>query len=510
MLAWLSKATGSQRGIRLRNDKSVTLRSRIMPTPLPSLLRISLRQADTVFARPLVAQGDRVLRYQAIAEPVSSAGTPVFSPASGQVVAVDTQNSIFADSSEDLCITIAVDDEQESVPLNPLDGYEAEHPDTVLQKIEQAGVRGGAGIGFPVAAKLRMGKEHGARLLIINAVECQPYISADEALVREYADEVVEGAKILQHASGCERCVIAFQKGKPEALRALQTATRNTGIEVHLAPAIYPLGNEQLLIREITGREVPTDSYPVECGVLVFNVGAARNVFLAVARGIPCISRIVTLAGEALQTPKNFDVMLGTPVRHLLDLCGAGPEESFSTIIGDPLSGHFLFDIESGIDITSRCIIAAGEDEFQPQALGSACNHCGDCLSACAMGLRPFDLHRRILDNDIPALQEGGLAACIDCGACTYSCPSAINLADSLQHGKSLLCEDERLNAQSMKWQQRYQFLQYRRKRDKQEHSERKTETAAAETEQFSRDKARLDIAAAVARVKAKREGKES
>ena len=511
MLNWLQTATGLKSGVRLHNDKSDTLRSRIMPTPLPPFLRISLRQADGGFSSPLVSTGDRVLGYQCIAEAASTAGAPVFTPASGTVVAVDEQNSIYAEGSEDLCVTVAVDEEQEYLTAQKQPDFRDQQPETILQRIESAGVRGGAGVGFPVARKLRLGLEHRAGLLIINAVECEPYISADEALIREYAREVIAGAEILQYTSGSERCVIAFQQGKPDALQILREALQGSSIEVHLARDIYPAGQELQLISDITGKQVPADKNPVECGVLVFNAGAARNVFLAVVHGIPCISRIVTLAGEALQTPKNFDVMLGTPVKHLLELCGAASEETFSTIIGSPLSGHFLFDTDSGIDITSRCVIAAGEDEFQPQPNPLPCNHCGDCLSACSVGLKPYEIHRMVQAGNIPGLQKTGLDACIDCGACTYSCPSSINLAHSLQHGKSLLAEDDRQTELSKKWQQRYQFLQYRRKRDKQEASERKAITdRPAATPEFSRDQARLDIAAAVARVKAKREGNKS
>lgn len=507
MLNWLRRSVSDSYGIRLDNDKSSTLRSRIMPTPLPSQLRISLRQADGSFATPLVTRGDRVLRYQCLAVADTEFSAPVYSAASGTVLAVDEQNSVFADSSEDLCITLAVDEQQQSLSLQPSSDFLSEPPRTIRRRIADAGVRGGGGVGFPVAHKLQLGMQHGTRLLIINAVECEPYVSADEALIREYADEVITGAEILQHASGAERCVIAFQKGKPEALKVLAGALGDRAIEIHLAPEIYPAGNEQQLINSISGEEVPAGHYPAECGILVFNAGTARNVFLAVAHGIPCVSRIITLAGQALLTPKNFDAPLGTPVRHLLTLCGAGQEKSFNTLIGDPLRGHFLFDDESGVDITSRCIIAAGEDEFRPRAPASPCTHCGDCLSACAVGLRPYQLHRLVQANDSAGLQAAGLSACIDCGACTYSCPSAIDLAESLQVGKKLLSEDNEKAALSAKWRRRYEFLQYRRKRDKNEISESKSRVeqrpSAAD---FSRDQARLDIAAAVARVQAKRQ----
>lgn len=503
-------------GIRLDTDKSTTLRSRVMPTPLPKLLRINLRQADGLAATPIVSVGDKVLQFQQIAEPASEFGTPVHSPASGTVAAIEEMETITADDSTDLTLLLEVDAEQQSMPCEPLHDFRTIPPEDVLQRIDAAGVRGGGGIGFPLAKKIQTGKQHRARLLIINAVECAPYQSADEALVREYAQQVVAGAEILQYASHAERCVIAFQKNKPDALQALKAAMTNSAIELHMAPNSYPAGSEQQLVAAITGKQIPSGSYAAECGVLVINAGAARNSYLAVAEGRPCVSRIITLAGDALRTPKNFDVALGTPVSHLLALCGASENENFTTIVGDTLRSHFLIDRECGIDITSRCIIAAGDNEFPPKPAEAPCIYCGDCHAACPVGLQPDALHRLNAAADIAGLEMAGLRDCFECGACTYSCPSTIDLASSLDAGKKLLATDAAQQDISSHWKNRFEFHQYRLQRDKAEaskvkNSESETKIASdQEQEKFSREKAQLDIAAAVARVKAKRSSPET
>lgn len=500
-----------QGGIEVETDKSATLRSRIMPTPLPKLLRINLRQADGIAASPVVSVGDRILRYQLIAQPGSEFGTPMHSPASGTVAAIEELETITTDGSTDLSLLLEVDAEQQTMPCEPLHDFRAVPPEDVLQRIAAAGVRGGGGLGFPLAKKIQIGKEHHTRLLIINAVECAPYQSADEALVREYAQQVVAGAEILQYASLAERCVIAFQKGKPDALQALSSALENSTIELHMAPKIYPAGSEQQLVAAITGKQIPSGNYAAECGVLVINVGAARNSYLAVTEGKPCVSRIITLAGDALRTQKNFDAALGTPVSHLLTLCGASDSESFTTIVGDSLRSHFLLDRECGIDITSRCIIAAGDNEFPPKPGEAPCIYCGDCHAACPVGLQADVLHRLNATEDVAGLELAGLRDCFDCGACTYSCPSAIDLASSLDAGKQLLCADAVQQGVSASWKKRFEFNRYRLQRDKTEGSKVKKSEAeskkinAQNQETFSREQAQLDIAAAVARVKAKR-----
>lgn len=500
-----------QGGIQLEADKSATLRSRIMPTPLPKLLRINLRQADGVAAVPVVSVGERILQYQLIAQPGSEFGTPMHSPASGMVAGIEELETITADGSTDLSLLLEVDTEQQTVPCEPLQDFRAVPPEDVLQRIEAAGVRGGGGLGFPLARKMQIGKQHHARLLIINAVECMPYQSADEALVREYAQQVVAGAEILQYASLAERCVIAFQKGKPDALQALSTAMENSTIELHLAPKIYPAGSEQQLVAAITGKQIPSGSYAAECGVLVINVGAARNSYLAVTEGKPCVSRIITLAGDALRTQKNFDAALGTPVSHLLALCGAGDSDNYTTIIGDGLRSHFLLDRECGIDITSRCIIAAGDNEFPPKPGEAPCVYCGDCHAACPVGLQPDALHRLNAVADVAGLELAGLGDCLECGACTYSCPSAIDLANSLDAGKQLLTADALQQGVSANWKKRFEFNRYRLQRDKSESNKIEKDESetrkigAQDQEAFSREQAQRDIAAAVARVKAKR-----
>jgi electron transport complex protein RnfC len=509
MLSKLHAFFEQSRGITLANDKSATLRSRIMPTPLPEFLRISLQQADGKVAQAVVAPGDEVLRYQLLARATSEQGAAVHAPAAGKVVAIEELNALGSEDSVGLCIVIKVADEQQDAPLQELDDYRSSSPDTVLDILEKTGLRGGGGIGFPVATKIRLARKHQAHTVIVNAVECAPYQSADEALVREYASEVLNGAKILRHASEAQRCVIAFQHGKPEALQALRDALAKEAdqhIELYLAPESYPAGSEEQLVEQITGKQIPSGSTAAELGVLVINAGAARNASLAVSKGIPCSSRIVTLAGNALRTPKNFDAPIGTPVRHLLALCGIDERNSFSTIIGDPLRGHYLYDHDCGIDINTRCIIAADSEEFAPPGEVFPCTRCGDCHTACVLHLQPDVLLRQFEAGNVPELQSAGLADCFECGACTFACPSNIDLASKLAQGKQYLEQSNDQSAVSRLWRERFEAHQQRLQRDKQkakEPAEAVAVTPKAET--FSRQKAQLDIAAAVARVRAKR-----
>lgn len=511
--------------------KQHSLRSRIMDTPIPAQLHIPLNTTQRESLSMLVAIGERVRKYQKLAE-VSlgddhGTSLPVHAPTSGVMRALALAPVADHESSEQLCLTLEADGQDESIALRPeanaaierLSGAE------IQVRIRDAGILGMGGAGFPTAVKIESGKGFGVELLIINCAECEPYISADEALIRERAEHVVAGAELLRRACSARRLVIAIEDSKNDAIAALRQALESetvleTRCELIVIPAKYPAGSERQLIECLTGVEVPSAEYPTGSGILVQNCGTAHASYEAVVLGRPCISRITTLCGEALLTPKNFEVLLGSSVDFLFDLCGLKQADLSRSVLGGSLMGRELASTESVVCKTTNCLIAAGRGELPAAPAEQACIRCGFCADVCPARLLPQQLLAHCKTGDSIELIEHGLLDCIECGACDYVCPSHIPLVSAFKDSKLSIDERQRDRQRSKYWQNRFQFRQYRIKKDKEQSlasraearksslepiEQAASEAAADGAGGFSKEQASREIAAAVARVKARR-----
>ena len=516
-------------GIQPLPFKKDSLRSRIMSTPIPPQLTIPIGAADGGEISLLVDIGERVSKYQKLAVisifTEGASDVPVHAPTSGVITSIE--NSSVADHSQpqQLCINLAVDGHDEAQQLEPQSNYSLLSRVDIVSLIRDAGVIGMGGEGFPAADKLRLCGEPAIEFLIINAAECEPYITADEALLRERAEKVVVGAEILKLASAARRCIIAIEDTKPDAIGALKQVLQketNHSCELVLVPSKYPSGSERQLIKCVTGIEIATSQHPTENGIVMHNVGTAYAAYEAIVEGIPCVSRFTTLCGQALKTPKNFEVLIGTTTDFLFELCGIGTSNKQKSIVGGSLMGSELRSDKAAICKTTKCLIAAGVNEFQTPQTEQACIRCGFCANVCPSKLLPQQLLAFSKTLDTTQLLEHGLFDCIECGACDYVCPSHIQLVSTYKESKKLI-ETRRQNLEhSDYWQQRFQFHQYRVKKEKDQAASRKVDVsvkpalAAGRTvkEQhdeagfISKEQASLDIAAAVARVKARREEK--
>lgn len=504
-------------GIKPATHKAASLRSRIMPMPLPPQLILPINQYHGTNSSPLVKVGDAVLKYQALTEKLDHTGAALHAPTSGRITAICSASIAGHPGNAALCIHLQCDGDDNSLELQPCLNHDQLTGFEVLRKIDAAGIVGMGGAGFPTAHKLRLATEHGTELLIINAAECEPYISTDEALLRERAREVVIGAELLRTACHAPRCGIAIEEDKPAAIAALRTALAHSPIELMLLHSTYPTGGEKQIVQAVTGLEVPVGQYPLNLGILVHNAGTAYAVYQAVAEGKPSISRIITLTGRALQTPKNFEALIGTPVAFLLKLCGVQEQHHLTTVMGGSLMGLQLAHAEVPVTKTTNCLIAATVEDFPQPEPELACIRCGFCAEVCPARLLPQQLYSFARTHNHTQLQSYGLDDCIECGACAYVCPSNIPLVQYYVAAKQELRTLSVAREQSEHWQTRFQFHQYRTKQEKDSARERRIPTALSPVEllptdsspitsvQFSRQLAQQEIADAVARANAKR-----
>ncbi len=516
-ISWAKRACPvlgfGKRGVKLGAikpppHKLESLRSRIMPTPLPERLVLSLQQHQGDASIPCVEVGDKVLKFQAIAEANSESSLNLHAPTSGTILSVD-QSLVFSDSmTPEACIVLECDGADNALKVSTTRDYRALEHEHLLQRIEEAGVCGMGGAGYPTALKLRHGISKNIDLLLINAAECEPYISCDEALLRERAKEVIQGAEIIQAACLANSCQLVIESNMNEAIDALRSEITGSSVQLKIVAPSYPAGDERQIVFAATGRETPSSGLPIDIGVVVVNAGTAAACLHAVSKGQPCISRVVTLAGSPLRTPKNFDVPIGTPISHLQTLCGMDEQSHQGTLAGGSLMGQPVLNLDLPIKKTSNCVVAMSAQEFPAQEPVLPCIRCGYCADACPAHLLPQQLLVFSKQQAVEALEDHGLFDCIECGACAYVCPSKIPLLQYYRSSKELMLLEAGVTARSSHWQQRFQYFQYRRKRVNQQRAEGKqsaSDNSQQVEQEFSRDKAREEIAAAVARVKSKK-----
>jgi len=500
-------------GIKPPSHKQMSLRSRIMPMPLPPSLSLPLAQYGNSTASPLVKVGDQVRKYELIAQAGAGGSVPLHAPTSGTVSAIASMPIAGPPGTSAMCIQIECDGLNSAVALQPCNDYTSLAPHIILQKITEAGICGMGGAGFPTAEKIEFSNRRTTELLIINGAECEPYISTDEALMRERAAAVIDGIDILRIASQAARCVIAIEKDKTDAITAMRAAIANRPVEILQLDIAYPTGGEKQIVQAVTGLEVPVGKHPPNLGILVHNVGTAHAVYQAVVEGKACISRITTLTGGALQTPKNFEALIGTPVSFLLNLCGIDKQSHQTTILGGSLMGIELARVDVPITKTSNCLIAATAEEFPAPGPELACIRCGFCADVCPAQLLPQLLYSHARVHNHSQLETLGLADCIECGACAYVCPSRIPLVQYYVAAKQELHECESRQEQSQHWQSRFQYHQYRLKQDRDAALTRRPRVTKANTDAltsvtgpgFSREQARKEIADAVNRARTRK-----
>ncbi|RMF19209.1 MAG: electron transport complex subunit RsxC, partial [Gammaproteobacteria bacterium] len=415
-----------------------------------------------------------------IARPIGLVSAAVHAPTSGTVVAIEPRPSAHPSGLPVPSIVLQSDGQDDWVDLNPAEDFRALSRQEIRERIRMAGIAGMGGAGFPTAVKLTPPKEDKVQALIINAVECEPYITADDMLMRERAREIVRGIEIMAHLLEPGECLIAIEDNKPEAIAAMNQAVAQTGIEVVVVPTKYPSGGEKQLIRMLTGKEVPAGRIPADIGVMCQNVGTAYAVHEAISLGKPLISRITTVTGEGVADRGNFEVRIGTPVRDLLEHCELDPQRTRRIIMGGPMMGFTLEHLDAPVTKTTNCLIAATEQEFPDPPAPQPCIRCGFCAEVCPAELLPQQLFFFSQANNMEMAERYNLMDCIECGACAYVCPSHIPLVQYYRYAKGeiRLAREERARAERAR--ERYEQRLARIEREKAEKEARRKARAEA------------------------------
>jgi len=468
-------------GIHPPEHKDLSNRTPIQPAPLPKRLVLPLTQHLGAPAEPCVTLGEQVLKGQQIAVASGFVSAPLHAPTSGVVSFIGPQPYPHVSGMLANAIVIDSDGEDKWIDLHPQPDYrELERP-ALLELIRQAGISGLGGAGFPTAVKLSPPPTQTIRTLIINGTECEPYITADDLLMREKAAELVAGIEILAHLIQPQEVLIGIEDNKPEAIAAVRAAIGERPFTLKVFPTKYPSGGEKQLIQILTGEEVPSGGLPADIGMLCQNVGTCVAIHDAVLVGKPLISRITTLTGEALARPMNVEVLIGTPVDELLAFAGLDQHRLNRLIMGGPMMGFSLSSLEVPVVKTTNCLLASTLEELPPPPPALPCIRCGECAEACPVSLLPQQLHFFALGQEHEQLKAHNLFDCIECGACAYVCPSNIPLVQYYRAAKGEIRELEQKQQKAEHSKQRFELRQERlRRAEEQKEAERKARAERA------------------------------
>ena len=468
-------------GIHPPERKDLSNRSPIQQFPLPTRLVVPLAQHLGAPAEPCVTLGERVLKGQKIAEASGFVSAPVHAPTSGTVEFIGPQPYPHVSGMLSNAIVIDSDGRDEWVELQPCVDYQSMQPNDLLELIRQAGISGLGGAGFPTAVKLTAPPSRKIRALIINGTECEPYITADDMLMREKAAELIAGIEILAYLIKPEQVLIGIEDNKPEAIEAVRAAVGERSFEVKVFPTKYPSGGEKQLIQILTGEEVPSGGLPADIGMLCQNVGTCVAIHDAVLLGRPLISRITTLTGEALAQPMNVEVLVGTPVADLLSHAGLDKGRLNRLIMGGPMMGFTLPSMDVPLIKTTNCLLASTFAELPPPPPALPCIRCGECAEACPASLLPQQLHFFALGQEHEQLKAYNLFDCIECGACAYVCPSSIPLVQYYRAAKGDIRSLEQKQQKAEHSKQRFELRQERlRRAEEQKEADRKARAERA------------------------------
>jgi len=485
-----------QGGIHPPEMKTQSNGTPLSELPLPHRFIIPLKQHIGHEGEICVAPGDKVLRGQPL-----TFGTgrmlPVHAPTSGMIEDIGQHMTAHPSGLSELCIFLTPDGDDRWMPLDPLPDYRQHPRADIVQRIHDAGIAGLGGAGFPTATKLKGGLR-GVKTLIINAAECEPYITADDRLMQDYAAEVLEGSRILAWVLQAERVLIGIEDNKPEAIAALKQALGSErDLQIRVIPTKYPSGGARQLTRILTGLEVPHGGRSTDIGVLMQNVGTAWAVKRAIINGEPITERVVTLTGEAIAQPRNVWSRLGTPISHLLHQVGFTPAPRQMVIMGGPLMGFTLPSLDVPVVKITNCILAPSASEMGNNDEEQSCIRCSACADACPAKLLPQQLYWFSQGGDHDKARSHHIDDCIECGACAYVCPSNIPLVQYYRQEKAELRAIDLEAKRTLEAKARFEARQARLEREKQareaRHEEAKQRVARTDTHELAAAKARVN-----------------
>ena len=435
--------TFSMGGVHPEENK-ITAEVATVVAPLPQQAIFPLSQHIGAPAKPVVNRGDKVKVGTLIAEANGFVSAPIYSSVSGTVLKVDTAIDATGYRKPAIYINVEGDEWEESIDrsetLETLDKHPELTPEEIVNRIKVAGVTGMGGAGFPTFIKLCPPPTAKAECVILNGVECEPYITSDYRLMMEHADEILVGLDLLMKGAKVERSYIGIEDNKPEAIKLFEQKTANDPrIEIVALAKKYPQGGEKQLVDAVINRQVPAPpAIPVNVGAIVQNVGTAYAVYQAVMKHKPLFERYTTVTGKQLKNPGNFLVRMGTPMRELIDLCGGMPEGDNKVLAGGPMMGKSVVSTDVTVCKGTNSITILTDADAHRKA-AQPCIRCGKCVSACPMGLEPYLLATLSSFKEWERLEAEQVTSCISCGSCQFTCPSHRPILDNILQGKGVV-----------------------------------------------------------------------
>ena len=426
------------------DENKITAEARTKNAELPKVAIFPLGQHIGAPAKPIVKRGDVVKVGTMIAEASGFVSAPIFSSVSGTVAKIDASIDATGYRKPVIIINVEGDEWEESIDRSTKLETLAEHseltPESIVDIIKSAGITGMGGAGFPTFIKLCPPPTAKAECVIINGVECEPYITADYRLMMEHANEILVGLQLLMKAAKVERGYIGIEENKPEAIKLFtQLTASDSRIEVVPLVQKYPQGGEKQLVHAVIKRQVPAPpAIPVNVGAIVQNVGTAYAVYEAVMKNKPLFERYTTVTGKQLKNPGNYLVRMGTTFNELICACGGLPEGDNKVLAGGPMMGKSVMSLDVPITKGTNSITILSGDEARRKAV-QPCIRCGKCVDACPMGLEPYLLATLSANNLYDRLENEGVTSCISCGSCQFTCPSHRPILDNILQGKGVV-----------------------------------------------------------------------
>jgi electron transport complex protein RnfC len=444
-------------GVHPPEKKSLTRDGEIQPGPAVEQVAVMLSQHTGAVCRPLVRSGDMVQAGQKIGDSDAYVSAPVHSPIAGKVKEIVLRSHPVLGRSPAVII--------DAYPYSPTKqpGFELPDdfdenrylPEQICEAIRQAGIVGMGGAGFPTRVKIEPNPQMPKDILIVNGCECEPYITCDYRLMLERSDQIIAGVKLARRASGCSRVFVGIEDNKPEAIEAISAAISRSrdsdGIRVVPVKTKYPQGGERQLVKAILNRNVPTGGIPPMIGVVVLNVATAAAIAEAVLADLPLTHRVVTVTGEAIAKPGNYNVAIGTSVGRLIEFCGGVTQKSAKVVLGGPMMGIAVADLETPVTKTTNAITVLTKEQIGRAKFArrqTPCIRCGRCLAACPENLSPTKIAHAVKSNLLDVAESYYINACTECGCCSYVCPAKIELTGYIKTGKIFLARQKKMMPQ--------------------------------------------------------------
>lgn len=503
-------------GLHLDEQKAPACDYPIRNADIADQFTLPLNMHAGVDAIPVVTVGQHVSRGQLVASADGNLSANIHSPVNGIVSAIEprpmSSRSGFAE------MAIVIDGKDSAWPVTDTRKWVtalSETPQAIYQAIQQAGIVGLGGAGFPTAVKVAASNE--AKTLLVNGAECEPYICCDDRTMRDFAEEVIAGSFLLAKAANCDFIEIGTEDNKPEAISSMEQVINELPehmqkrIKIIVCPTRYPMGGERQLLEAITGKQVPSSTYPAELGYLVQNIGTVLAVFNMMCRDEPLISRMVTITGKAVTNPGVYEVLLGTPIKQVLQQAGLDDSILFKVIHGGPMMGYPVQEVSAPVTKITNCLIAATAEELPPLPEEEPCVRCGKCTEVCPASLLPQQLYWFSKSEEFDKAESHKIHDCIECGLCSFVCPSHIPLVDYYRFAKSEIRRQNEARIKSDRSKIKFDARNERLKQEQLEKARIKAEKAkqrAANKEaNMDANRAKQDaVAAALARVKAKKD----